>query len=68
MLTVGEDEDAAETVTDKAAEAVLAGDDESATRTVKLNWPETKGVPAICPDDAKRDKPLGSCPEEMLQV
>jgi hypothetical protein len=51
----------------KLAVAVVAGELESVTRTVKLEVPVAVGVPEIVPA-AERVKPVGKDPEVRLQV
>jgi len=54
-------------VTVKDLAPVSFGDDESATRIVKLDDPAVVGVPESVPP-ALRFKPFGRTPEEMLQL
>jgi hypothetical protein len=51
----------------KLAVALVAGEPESVTFTVKLEDPVAVGVPVIVPP-AESVKPAGNDPEEMLQV
>jgi hypothetical protein len=57
----------ADTVMLKLAVALVAGEPESVTLTVKLEDPDAVGVPEIVPP-AESVKPAGNEPEEMLQV
>lgn len=51
----------------KLAVALVVGEPESVTFTVKLEDPVAVGVPEIVPP-AESVKPAGKDPEEMLQV
>ena len=56
----------AEIVMLKLAVALVAGEPESVTFTVKLEEPVAVGVPEIVPPE-ESVKPAGNDPEEMLQ-
>jgi hypothetical protein len=55
------------TLTEKAACAVCGGVDESETCTVKVNWPETVGVPLIIPVVLDNDNPDGNVPDTTVK-
>lgn len=52
----------------KLAEAVVAGEPESVTLTVKLEVPVVVGEPEIVPVAAVSVRPAGNAPEVMLQL
>jgi hypothetical protein len=52
----------------KLADAVVAGEPESVTLTVKLEVPAVVGIPEIVPVDAVRVRPAGNAPEVILQL
>ncbi len=52
----------------KDCEAVLAGEAESVTATVKLNVPELLGSPLMVPVLLSRAKPGGNCPDAIAQA
>jgi hypothetical protein len=52
----------------KFAVAVVAGELESVTPTVKLKVPAAVGVPDILPVDAASEMPPGKAPEVILHV
>ena len=56
------------TVMLRFAEAVVAGEPESITFTVKLEVPAVVGVPEIAPVAAVSVRPAGSEPEVILQL
>jgi hypothetical protein len=49
-------------------EACSAGEVESVTCTVKLDWPEAVGVPLITPLVLDNDNPDGNAPEITLKL
>jgi hypothetical protein len=67
VVTCKEFDVAAETVILSCCWAVSAGEDESATWTVKEELPDCDGVPVIAPD-GESTKPVGSDPDATDQV
>jgi hypothetical protein len=68
QLSATEYPDPADIVMLKLAEAVVAGEPESVTLTVKLKVPVAVGLPEIVPVVAARVKPPGNAPEVILQL
>jgi hypothetical protein len=68
FVTVGPTDIAEETVIDRLAVAVSAGELESVAVTVKLEVPAVVGVPVIAPVVLLRLSPAGSFPLVTTQV